>query len=356
MANGRQWGYDVTLSLPKPSKELQRQRSRIEEDALFSQLVLQTLLDHLEDKGGDSDWVQDCRTTNGDEILKFPSPQNCEKDAVLEGSRRILTQEASVALLVPQKEDDTHSSTFFLLSRPLLPRQTLVFPGSFNPPHQGHLALAQAAVQAMKKQQQDSSTTNDNFSVLFEMSLTNADKPAMDPQVASERLETFFQLEKECDTNIQMPTDWGVLLTSAPLFSEKVDAIQREQYTGESPSSSSSENDSDNKLVFIIGTDTLVRILNPKYYGNSQENMIQAVREMGEKGVRFVAGGRVEQQNPGEKGVFVTGEEDLRKLPQDIQDMFVLIREEDFRVDISSTELRQQQQQQQQQEQEESSN
>lgn len=37
------------------------------------------------------------------------------------------------------------------------------------------------------------------------------------------------------------------------------------------------------------------RILDPKYYENSVENMLGAVREMGRVGVRFVVGGRLEQ-------------------------------------------------------------
>mmetsp|Transcript_34695 Transcript_34695/g.46548 ORF Transcript_34695/g.46548 Transcript_34695/m.46548 type:complete len:94 (-) Transcript_34695:731-1012(-) len=39
---------------------------------------------------------------------------------------------------------------------------------------------------------------------------------------------------------------------------------------------------------------------------------------------------------------FITGQEELSTLPNDVQDLFILIREEDFRVDISSTELRKQ--------------
>ena len=49
----------------------------------------------------------------------------------------------------------------------------------------------------------------------------------------------------------------------------------------------------------MIGTDTMVRILNPKYYGNSEEDMIDAVREMGRAGVHFVVGGRLEQNGSG---------------------------------------------------------
>mmetsp|Transcript_15990 Transcript_15990/g.22541 ORF Transcript_15990/g.22541 Transcript_15990/m.22541 type:complete len:410 (-) Transcript_15990:251-1480(-) len=361
MADGNQWGYDVSLSLSPVATssssssvssetsssraQLQRQRSRIEEDSVFSQLVLQTLLDHLqpdEELLQTDGWLQQYRN-GGDGIVKFQKSLtqgttggDNDDCAVLMGSHRILNKEASVALLLPTPSNEEggegSSSSFTLISRPVLPRRTLVFPGSFNPPHEGHLALAQAAVQAMKKSNSKDYDNDQDFSVLFEMSLTNADKPAMDPHVASERLQTFFKLD-----NDSMPNDWGVLLTSAPLFSEKVNAIRCEGNTN-----------NNNELVFIIGTDTLVRIINPKYYGNSQENMLEAIRDMGRQGVRFVAGGRLEQQPDGKGDVFVTGEEDLKQMPQDIQDMFILIREEDFRVDISSTELRRQKQQQEQ--------
>lgn len=44
-----------------------------------------------------------------------------------------------------------------------------------------------------------------------------------------------------------------------------------------------------------IGTDTMVRIINPKYYGNRKEHMIKALEDMNSKGVHFIVGGRLEQ-------------------------------------------------------------
>lgn len=41
-----------------------------------------------------------------------------------------------------------------------------------------------------------------------------------------------------------------------------------------------------------------------------------------------------------QKSDFMTGEEELMGLPSDVQEMFVLVPEEEFRMDISSTELR----------------
>ena len=86
--------------------------------------------------------------------------------------------------------------------------------------------------------------------------------------------------------------------------------------------------------------------------------------------MHFVVGGRLEQNHNGEKWVsrlsclalmcfllsakcsslfhqllrrrFITGEEEVSKLPKDVQKVFTLLTEDDFRVDISSTEIRRQ--------------
>jgi len=179
---------------------------------------------------------------------------------------------------------------------------------------------------------------------LFEMSLTNADKPPMETSEASRRVSLFGELTTQ--EEITMPKDWGVLLTSAPLFIDKVRLFKK--YLA--PSGATFLPGSSKRLMtFVIGTDTMVRIINPKYYSNAYENMIEAVREMGEEGVHFVVGGRLEQVKSDEgaekvevkvEAKFVTGEEELEGLPLDVRNMFTIIREEDFRVDISSTELR----------------
>ena len=49
-------------------------------------------------------------------------------------------------------------------------------------------------------------------------------------------------------------------------------------------------------LWSVIGTDTMVRLLNPKYYNNDREQMLETIREMGKEGVHFCVGGRLEQQ------------------------------------------------------------
>ena len=58
---------------------------------------------------------------------------------------------------------------------------------------------------------------------------------------------------------------------------------------------------------------------------------------------KFVVGGRLEQKNidPTKGPVYVSGREDVDKLPDDLRPNFVLI--DGFRVDISSSEIRNQQ-------------
>lgn len=86
----------------------------------------------------------------------------------------------------------------------------------------------------------------------------------------------------------------------------------------------------------------MVRIINPKYYGGSEQNMISALELMQSKGVHFIVGGRLEQgQNDGPR--FINGKDEHETLPLHIKKMFTLLEESDFRVDISSTELRKKQ-------------
>ena len=103
-------------------------------------------------------------------------------------------------------------------------------------------------------------------------------------------------------------------------------------------------------MTFVLGTDTFVRIINPKYYNNSIDNMIDALVEMKEKGVHFIVGGRLEQQQQQssmgdeKKMKFINGEEEVKSLPLHVQEMFTLLSEEEFRLDVSSTEIRKQMQ------------
>ncbi|OEU07351.1 hypothetical protein FRACYDRAFT_271988 [Fragilariopsis cylindrus CCMP1102] len=96
--------------------------------------------------------------------------------------------------------------------------------------------------------------------------------------------------------------------------------------------------------------------------------MNKSLLELKSNGVGFIIGGRLEQQkqstssslqsskasppSPPSQPRFVSGRDELTDLPEDIASMFTVMEESEFRVDLSSSEIRKQQQQQQQQEEE----
>jgi len=371
------WVWEVELD------NSSSRRSRLEEESVISNLILLMMLQYQEegismdsrpfksDEFGDI--LIQILDRDGDDITMKRINVEVSKSAA-DGASNIINGDANVVAVLPVRsiKDDNQSTqmqALFSDDNIQFPRDVLIVPGSFNPPHQGHVGLANAAVSALKRlrhqERQDdikeeqkrpnysrysslssakSSTSSsspvilqrmwstvDEYSdekydptVFFEMSVTNADKPPLDP-LEVERRVSMFTILPTCD----MPKDWSVILTNAPLFSHKTEMLDNLITKG----------DSSRKMSFVLGTDTFVRIINPKYYNNSRDEMIEALVDMRDKGVHFIVGGRLEQGTEN-KPIFINGEEEVRSLPSDIQSMFTLLTEDEFRLDISSTELR----------------
>jgi hypothetical protein len=81
-----------------------------------------------------------------------------------------------------------------------------------------------------------------------------------------------------------------------------------------------------------VGSDTAVRIVEPRFYGGSIEAMRAALTEIREHGVRFLVAGRL----AGDRFVELAQLE----IPEEFHDLFTAIPCEIFRADISSTQLR----------------
>jgi nicotinic acid mononucleotide adenylyltransferase len=167
-------------------------------------------------------------------------------------------------------------------------------------------------------------------------------------------------------------------LTNAPLFKQKLDLLgplvvetdviddddsDNDDEYGKDGNSSRGSSNSDTKMdlrtiYFCIGTDTLQRLVDPKYYNNSQEQMYDVLNNQ-MPDCHFVVGGRLEQQKiqknqsststsasavsssttrKGSAPKFVTGQEYIRKLPTELQSKFTFVP--NFRADVSSTEIR----------------
>jgi nicotinic acid mononucleotide adenylyltransferase len=195
-----------------------------------------------------------------------------------------------------------------------LPKHTIVYPGSFNPLHEGHVQLAVSAVSAV----QEAHPSLSSVPVVFELSILNADKPPLGTEDVLRRVRQFLNsslLQSAGLLNV------AVCVTSRPLFAAKAALFPG--------------------CTFLIGSDTLSRLIDPKYYAHSRENMVAALATIiggdDDKGCRFVVGGRVDKS-----GVFVSCEEVLgpAALPPQLSRAFLSISEAQFRCDLSSTEIR----------------
>jgi hypothetical protein len=166
-------------------------------------------------------------------------------------------------------------------------RPSVLLPGSFNPLHEGHRGMAAAAARLLDKP------------VAFELSVANVEKPSMAEGEVRRRMAHF---------------SWRapLWLTHAPTFLEKV-----RLFPG---------------AVFVVGIDTAVRIVEPRFYRDSALAMHDALREIRRHGSRFLVAGRL----VGER--FVKLEE--AAIPEEFRDLFTAIPAEMFRADVSSTQLR----------------
>jgi len=161
-----------------------------------------------------------------------------------------------------------------------------ILSGSFNPIHTGHRELLATAMRMSGQVG------------YCELSVINADKPPLKYSVIAQRASLFTSAP-------------SLILTRAPRFIDKAALM---------PGS-----------TFVLGYDTVVRLLNPKYYPDGDVG--ESLAQIAQYDCRFIVAGRITDD-----GVFHSF--DAQIVPSAWRHLFTAIDEQTFRNDVSSTAIR----------------
>ena len=161
-----------------------------------------------------------------------------------------------------------------------------LIPGSFDPLHDGHRRLRDCVMSEISRP------------VDFELTVRNADKTALEHQTLLRRCRQF----------VGVP----LLITSHATFVEKCALVPG--------------------CTFVVGADTAERVLQRSFYDHSEQKMLHALATIRGSGCRFLVACR--QIN----GQLLTRSH--LAIPPGFDDVFLELASDQFRYDISSTEIR----------------
>jgi nicotinamide mononucleotide (NMN) deamidase PncC len=163
-----------------------------------------------------------------------------------------------------------------------------VLPGAFNPLHDGHRQIARLAAEITGQRTH------------LEICTVNVDKLPLD------YLEMEYRIQ-------HLAQEYPLWFTRAPTFVEKASLFPG--------------------ATFAVGIDTIIRIADPRYYDDESEKCLASIDAIAEQDCKFLVFGREIE------GTFLSLDDVT--LPDSLREMCEYVPENNFRVDISSTAIRQ---------------
>ena len=160
---------------------------------------------------------------------------------------------------------------------------SIILSGSFNPLHKGHKELLIASEKEYK------------IKPLFEISIFNFDKKEIN----------FIDLTKRIE---QFKSQGKIIITNSPTFNDKSSIFK--------------------KSIFVVGYDTALRLIKKKYYDHGIQDAYQEIKK---NECSFLVSGRYIDKKYYDPKEINFGE---------FKDFFSILPENKFRLDISSTILR----------------
>ena len=157
--------------------------------------------------------------------------------------RRLISHEIKTILLRTTSEGILEES----VNSPI--HDAAILCGSFNPLHEGHKQLLEAAWHRSGKKE-----------MIYEISVFNCDKGDLDEKILLRRIKQFHDLK------------YTLLLTNQPYFYQKTETL--------------------NNCCFVVGFDTFIRLIDVKYSNHDMEQLRDIFKVFQNTQTTFIVAGR----------------------------------------------------------------